>query len=116
MIPTLRSIVRPLLATGAVACLVVALCACVVEPAHGAYASGVVAVAPPAPRIEVVPVAPHVDFVWLDGYWNWNGGRHVWVGGHWEPPHRGYVWVPHAWIPVHGGYQHLEGHWVRGHR
>src|ERR1700689_5601547 len=59
---------------------------CIVAPAPGYYGGGaVVTVAPPAPQVEVVGVAPTPGYVWFGGYWNWVGGPHVWVGGHWGP-------------------------------
>ncbi|HMK84526.1 MAG TPA: hypothetical protein VK437_01095 [Steroidobacteraceae bacterium] len=85
---------------------------CVVAPAPGYYGP-VVAVAPPAPQVEVVGVAPTPGFVWFGGYWNWVGGRHVWVAGHWGPGRPGYHWVPHAWVHEGGGWRMHEGHWAR---
>lgn len=37
-------------------------------------------VAPPPPRVEVLP-PPRVGYVWAPGHWEWVGGRHAWVGG-----------------------------------
>jgi hypothetical protein len=87
---------------------------CIVAPAPGYYGGGaVVTVAPPAPQLEVVGVAPTPGYVWFGGYWNWVGGRHVWVGGHWGPGRAGYHWVPHAWVHEGGGWRMHEGHWAR---
>jgi hypothetical protein len=85
---------------------------CVVAPAPGYY-GGVVTVAPPAPQVEVVGVAPQPGFVWVGGYYNWVGGRYTWVGGHWDGGHRGYHWVPHAWVRGGGGWRMQRGHWAR---
>lgn len=66
------------------------LSACVVVPTpHSSYpSSGVYADAPsPAPRYEVVPVAPFLGAIWIGGYWNRHGGRHMWVPGRWAHPH-----------------------------
>ena len=52
-----------------------------------------VEVAPPPPRVEVVP-APRPGYVWAPGYWAWEGGRHVWRGGHWVVVRPGYYGVP----------------------
>ena len=91
------------------------LSACIVVPARPAYRDeGPVAVAPPPPREEYVPVAPAVGYVWLGGFWGWSGGRHVWIGGHWEAPRPGYRWVPHAWVQIGGGWRLHPGHWDRG--
>lgn len=84
---------------------------CVVAPAPGYYRGAVVTVAPPAPLVEVVGVAPAPGYLWFGGYWNWVGNRHVWVAGHWGPGRPGYYWVPHAWVPAAGGWRLARGHW-----
>jgi hypothetical protein len=61
-----------------------ALTACVVVPDQRHYADGVVMVAPPPPRVEVMGEAPQPGYVWIGGYWNWVGDRHTWVAGHWD--------------------------------
>lgn len=71
-----------------------------------------VEVAPPPPRVEVVP-APRVGYVWAPGYWNWNGRRHVWVGGSWQRERRGYHWAPHNWVQRDGRWHFDRGHWER---
>jgi len=95
-----------------------ALTGCIVAPVGpGAYYGDptVVAVAPPPPRYEVVGVAPVVGAIWIAGFWNWAGGRHVWVGGHWDSPRPGYRWTPHRWEPVaRGGWRLNGGRWDRG--
>ncbi len=82
-------------------------------PAPGYYAGPVVAVAPPVARVEVIGVAPSPGYVWMGGYWNWVGRRHVWVEGRWAPGRPGYHWVPHTWVHVNGGWRMNEGHWAR---
>jgi hypothetical protein len=91
----------------------VTLAGCVVTPARGYYGDETVMVAPPAPQVEVVGVAPAPGYVWIGGYWNWAGGRHVWVGGHWDAGRPGYHWAPHRWVAYHGGYRLQRGHWER---
>jgi WXXGXW repeat (2 copies) len=91
----------------------VALPGCVVVPDQGHYAGGVVMVAPPPPRVEVIGVAP-VGQVWIDGYWNWVGGRHVWVGGRWAAARPGYHWIAHTWVREGDGWRMRPGRWVRG--
>ncbi len=88
------------------------LTGCVVAPAPGYY-GGVVTIAPPEPRVEVVGVAPAVGYVWFPGYWGWSGGAHVWVAGHWGPGRAGYYWAPHTWVRYGGGWRLAPGHWVR---
>jgi hypothetical protein len=89
------------------------LSGCVVVPARGYYGGTVVAVAPPEARVEVVGVAPAAGYVWIPGYWNWNGSAHVWVGGYWAAGRPGYYWAPHAWVRYGGGWRMAPGHWVR---
>jgi WXXGXW repeat (2 copies) len=84
--------------------------------ARDAAADGevVVRVAPPAPRVEVVPRAPTLHHVWAPGYWGWRTHvGHVWYGGHWVVGQPGYAWEPAHWSE-RGGYWHfVEGHWRR---
>src|ERR1700690_145315 len=56
-----------------------------------------VEVAPPPPRVEVVPPL-RAGFVWAPGYWNWDHGRHVWMEGRWIEARRGQSWVPDRWV------------------
>jgi hypothetical protein len=42
---------------------------------------------PPAALPEVIEAADADDSVWVDGYWDWSGGRWVWLrGGCVKPP------------------------------
>src|SRR5262249_18399810 len=70
--------------------------------------------APPEPIAEVRPMAPFAGAVWIPGYWQWNGYRHVWVGGHYSAPRAGWVWEPHHWQRTPRGWVHVTGHWRRG--
>jgi hypothetical protein len=71
-----------------------------------------ITVAPPAPQVEVVPVA-RPGYVWAPGFWEWRGGQHVWVGGHWMGERRGYHWAPDVWVQRGPRWHHEPGHWVR---
>ena len=57
---------------------VILLSGCVV--ARERPAEVVISEPPPAGPVEVVPVAPGPDYVWVGGYWAWRGR---WA---WEPP------------------------------
>ena len=58
---------------------------CVIRPYHRVYVGPgpavvepgpvVVDVAPPPPHVEVVPAIPGPGYMWLPGYWYWQGGR-----------------------------------------
>ena len=68
--------------------------------------------APPAPQVEVVPVAPGPAYYWVPGYWGWNGTVWVWVSGAWRPrPWLGAVWVGGHWARRGHGYIWVGGHW-----
>jgi hypothetical protein len=67
-------------------------------------------IAPPAPRVEVVP-APRVGYVWAPGYWNYEGRHHVWVKGHYIRGHRGHHWVADSWEQRGNRWHRVEGHW-----
>jgi hypothetical protein len=69
-------------------------------------------VAPPAPRVEVVP-APRAGYVWAPGYWEWRDSAHVWIPGRWIGERHGYHWVGDRWDQVGGHWHHFPGHWER---
>lgn len=76
------------LATTAVLGLTMSACVVVPRPYSDYPSSGVYADAPaPAPRYEVVPVAPFLGAIWIAGSWTRYGGRHVWTPGRWAHPH-----------------------------
>src|SRR5690348_8207381 len=93
----------------------VSMSACAAGYAEGPVEGEVVvqAPAPPAPQVEVRPVAPWGEAVWVEGYWRWNGAEYVWIRGHWEHARRGWVWVPHHWVRHHRGWRYIPGHWRR---
>ena len=71
-----------------------------------------VRVGPPHAVVETRGPIPGRGYVWINGYHNWEGNRHVWVPGHWVmPPRRRARWVEHRWVRRRGGYVLVEGHW-----
>ncbi len=71
-------------------------------------------VPPPAPYAEVIPPAPGPDYLWVNGYWNWNGATYVWVRGYWGlRPYPGYVWLHSGWELRHNRYVFVPGRWAR---
>jgi len=71
----------------------------------------VVTEAPPAPQVEVAPASPGPEYVWVGGYWSWQG-RWVWMPGRWalRPAHHS-VWVPGHWAARRRGWVWVQGHW-----
>ena len=72
-----------------------------------------IGVAPPDPRVEVVP-APRLGYVWAPGYWAWRGRHHVWMEGHWVRARAGYRWEPDVWVSEGGRWRFNRGHWMHG--
>ncbi|MEA3183484.1 MAG: hypothetical protein QOI59_7007 [Gammaproteobacteria bacterium] len=99
----------------AISMLAITLGGCVVAaaPPRRYYAGPAVVVEPPPPRVEEYGAPPAPGYIWLGGYWRWEGGRHVWVAGHWEHPHPHERWVPHHWVHERDGWFLVEGHWER---
>ena len=69
-----------------------------------------VQIAPPAPRVEVMPRRPSPRHLWIRGYWGWDGAHHVWVPGHYVLARRGYIYVEPRWEAAGRGHWH----WRRG--
>jgi hypothetical protein len=91
--------------------LAVALSACYVYESPGPrYYGGVVAVAPPAPQVVEEPL-PRAGYVWVPGYWFWNGNRYVWARGRWMVERPGYHWERAHWVEADGGWRFVRGHW-----
>lgn len=83
-------------------------CAVVPESSGLVYASG----PPPAPYAETIPVAPFADAVWVGGFWDWDGGRHIWQTGHYEKRRSGFEFHQPAWGHAPDGGWHLDrGGW-----
>ena len=73
-----------------------------------------VRVGPPAPIVEVRPVAPGPRYVWVNGYHRWDGRAYAWVPGKWVlPPRARAVWVPGRWVHASRGYYWVDGRWRR---
>ncbi|HWA85652.1 MAG TPA: YXWGXW repeat-containing protein [Opitutus sp.] len=72
----------------------------------------IIRTAPPPLRRERHGHRPGPNYVWVDGYWAWQGGHHVWIGGRWAvPPHRHAVWVAPRWERRGGTYVFIQGNW-----
>lgn len=72
----------------------------------------VVRVAPPHAVVETRGPSPGAGYVWIPGYHNWDGNRHVWVAGRWEQPPRPHArWEAHRWVKRNGGWVLVEGRW-----
>ncbi len=69
---------------------------------------------PPIPIFETRILAPGPDYVWIPGFYRWDGGAYLWVAGRWErPPAHYHTWVPGRWERNRRGWYRVEGHWRR---
>lgn len=98
------------LMTSVLAAAITCVAALTAAPAF-AQAVIIAPMAPPPPRVEVMP-APRAGYVWDQGRWRWNHGRYVWVPGHWQPVRVGYRWVPGHWVQRGPNWRWVEGHWA----
>ena len=92
--------------------VVVATCLAVVPACAAAGPRLYVRVGPPAPIVEVRPVRPGAEFVWVTGYHRWDGGAYVWVPGEWRrPPRARGRWAEGHWRHDRRGWYWVDGHW-----
>ncbi len=68
---------------------------------------------PPPVRYEPVP-PPRAAYVWLQGYWGWNGSAYIWVPGRWERERPGYVYAQPQWVEGPRGWELHHGGWKGG--
>jgi hypothetical protein len=72
----------------------------------------VVPQAPPAVVVERRPFRPGPAYMWVDGYWVWNGAGYVWRPGYWTVPPQPYVvWAPPVYARFEFGYHYRPGYW-----
>ena len=72
--------------------------------------AGIYAPVPPPPPAYAYqrPPMPGPGYFWVDGYWNFVGGRYAWIGGYWAyPPYAGGYWV----APRYTGGRFFLGFW-----
>ena len=54
------------------------------------------------------PPMPAPGYYWVDGYWNFVGGRYSWVAGYWMvPPYAGGYWI----APRYSSGRFFRGYW-----
>jgi hypothetical protein len=67
---------------------------------------------PPAPLAETRVVSPGPGYVWVPGYYTWDGRAYGWTRGRWERPPRAHArWIRPHWAHDRRGYYLVEGHW-----
>jgi hypothetical protein len=87
------------------------LTACAYDEEAPAPSTVYVATAPPPPVYEEPGPPPAVGFVWINGYYDYDGGHYVWRHGYWDHGRPGQVYVHDQWEHGPHGYYHERGHW-----
>jgi len=67
---------------------------------------------PPAVRYERRAARPGPDYVWVAGFWDWDGARWRWIPGRWElrvEPEA--YWIAPRYVRSDRGYIYEPGHW-----
>jgi YXWGXW repeat-containing protein len=84
-----------------------------IAPAQAQVAVSITAgIAPPLLPVYAQPPIPGPGYMWIPGYWAWNGYEYYWVPGYWElPPAVGLYWTPPYWAFVDGAYDFYPGYW-----
>jgi hypothetical protein len=105
----MRTIIRSLIPALALA----ALPALPVATANAGIEFGLsVNFAPPALPVYEQPPVPGPGYLWIPGYWGWDGGDYYWVPGTWSfAPVTGYLWTPGYWGWGNGAYLWHAGYW-----
>jgi WXXGXW repeat (2 copies) len=71
-----------------------------------------VRIGPPAPIVEVRPVAPGPGYVWVPGTYRWDRRAYIWAPGRWVRPPRGHgVWIQPRWVHGRHGWYEVPGRW-----
>lgn len=72
----------------------------------------IVRVAPPRVFVERRVPPPGPRYVWISGFYRWNGARYIWVPGRYAlPPRPGVVWVAPRWVAHNGTWTFVAGYW-----
>ena len=71
-----------------------------------------VRVGPPAPVYERSIASPGPGYVWVPGYYRWDGRAYNWAPGTWvRPPRARARWVPGHWVQTRRGWYYVDGRW-----
>ena len=85
-----------------------------IAPAQAQVAVSITAgIAPPLLPIYAQPPIPGPGYLWIPGYWAWNGDEYYWVPGYWAmPPAVDLYWTPPYWAWSDGVYDFYPGYWA----
>jgi hypothetical protein len=86
----------------------------VIAPAQAQVEVSVTAgVAPPLLPVYDQPPILGPGYLWIPGYWAWDGYEYYWTPGYWAtPPAVGLYWTPPYWSWTDGAYTFYPGYWA----
>ena len=71
--------------------------------------------APPPVRVERRSPPPSGEYVWIEGYWHWDGRQYVWQASPWDrPPQAHLIWIAPRYERHEQGYRYTPGRWQEG--
>ena len=87
------------------------------EPVNLQVQAGLLVPSQPPPNIEEIPPVEKPageQFIWVPGYWSWDGDRSsfIWVNGCWRVAPPNMYWVPGYWAQVANGWEWIAGFWA----
>jgi hypothetical protein len=68
-------------------------------------------VPPPDPIPELAPPSPGYDYVWINGYWDWNGADWIWYSGYWVPRAQASIYVAPRFVFLGGRPVYYRPYW-----
>ncbi len=70
---------------------------------------------PPDIQDEIRPVCPEQGWIWIAGYWHWDGQDYQWVDGTWAPPREGYTYYGPNYVFVNNVWMYQAAYWYPAH-
>jgi hypothetical protein len=67
---------------------------------------------PPDPIPEYPPPSPGYSYMWVNGYWDWNGYDWTWYSGFWTPRRAGVTFYAPRYAWVDGELVYYRGYWA----
>ena len=70
---------------------------------------------PPEVREEIRPSCPDEGWIWIAGYWHWDGDEYQWVEGAWVPPREGYSHYSANYLFINNQWMYQAAYWYPSH-
>ena len=70
---------------------------------------------PPEVQQEIRPSCPDEGWIWITGYWHWDGDEYQWVDGAWVPPRQGYSYYSANYLLINNQWMYQAAYWYPSH-